>query len=347
MQELVQEKVLNYYGINDYKEIIWVDTLKDYANKFLKRFVEDNVRRTVKSDVKGNGKGNNSSKYVFRGMSRADNKYSGVTTAIYDNGQPPKDIYENLNKELLLIRKFQQNAPNAASYDALDLVAMAQHNGLKTRLIDWTRSPLVATLFALYDAPGVINSREKNWCGYYLVGVCDIKEHIEAQGGLPLNDGTTQVFAQPEAYIIYGEMLKYITDIYEKKERKEVETYFDRLLSSTNTKYMLNKLGVDISRGEKAATVKKLAQKFMDDKIFFLETNFANTRISAQRGLFQLSVSPYKKYIDNCYSNVYLIFISQQAREFIKKYCYQLGMNNYALMPDNQSVAKEINREPL
>lgn len=33
----------------------------------------------------------------------------------------------------------------------IDLAAAAQHCGTKTRLLDWSYSPLIATLFSLYE----------------------------------------------------------------------------------------------------------------------------------------------------------------------------------------------------
>ncbi len=33
----------------------------------------------------------------------------------------------------------------------IDLAAAAQHFGTKTRLLDWSYSPLIATLFSLYE----------------------------------------------------------------------------------------------------------------------------------------------------------------------------------------------------
>lgn len=138
-------------------------------------------------------------------------------------------------------------------------------------------------------------------------------------------------------------MLKYLMQVNDNHEI--VDEYFEKLLLLTNTKYMLSNEGVSISKGDKSFTQKSMAQKFKQGKIFFLETNFSNSRITNQRGLFQLSVDPFKSYIDSTYKDLDLVFISEKARESILDFCEKLGINFYALMPELQSIAEEINRK--
>lgn len=335
-----QKKVLDYYGIKNYNNIMWINDVNDYVHSFLKKYVFD----CVKSNE---GRKKTPQDYVFRGLSHPNQKYSKITNVLYKRSftsplLEDKSFGKALNKELLYIRKFEQNTPQLASeyHNVLDLVATAQHNSLRTRLIDWTRSPLIATLFSLHDTPAE-KGKDSKWKGYYMILVVNNKDHIVAQG-LPLSEGFSQ--NQIENYMIYGEMLRYLTEVYETADDTKREIFFKELLAMTNTKYMLSDEGVAIKDFDKDKTIKKLSGKLKSGNMFFLETNFSNSRITSQRGLFQISVNPTKAYIDNCYKHIDLVLIAQEARDSILEYCKRLGMNNYGLMPDMQSIALEINR---
>lgn len=85
------------------------------------------------------------SPYVFRGM---DVSSWHLETSLQ---RIPRNINTNLGKvESSLIRSFRKYA-NAGAFDQKSewyVLAVAQHNGLPTRCIDWTFSPLVAAHFA-------------------------------------------------------------------------------------------------------------------------------------------------------------------------------------------------------
>jgi hypothetical protein len=98
--------------------------------------------------------GRNRSPYVFRGVSRAD--YRLTTSLIRLGGEYPR-------MEQHLLRNFRKYAPQASvPRDSVwNWLAVAQHHGLPTRLLDWTFSPLVALHFATarldtFDQDGLI-----------------------------------------------------------------------------------------------------------------------------------------------------------------------------------------------
>lgn len=81
------------------------------------------------------------SPYVFRGMS--DSSWP-LQTSLERLGSPPDRV------EHALLRSFRKYAPRGAfAQDSeWEVLSVAQHNGLPTRVLDWSVSPLIAAHFA-------------------------------------------------------------------------------------------------------------------------------------------------------------------------------------------------------
>ena len=99
------------------------------------------------------------SPYAFRGLSSQDHT---LASSLVRLAKPAADVQR---LELALLRNFRKYAHDEANgADSIwDWLALGQHRGLPTRLLDWTYSPLVALHFATedteqFDEDGVV------WC---------------------------------------------------------------------------------------------------------------------------------------------------------------------------------------
>ncbi len=99
------------------------------------------------------------SPFAFRGLSRKDHDLTSSLVRLSSGGA------DTTRLEMALLRNFRKyaHAEGAHADSIWDWLALGQHRGLPTRLLDWTYSPLVALHFATehpddFDVDGAV------WC---------------------------------------------------------------------------------------------------------------------------------------------------------------------------------------
>lgn len=98
------------------------------------------------------------SPFAFRGLSRADHELSNSLIRL-SAGQ-----IDVSKLELSLVRNFRKYAQTVAPVDSIwHWLALGQHHGLPTRLVDWTYSPFVALHFAT-ESPADFGADGVVWC---------------------------------------------------------------------------------------------------------------------------------------------------------------------------------------
>ena len=134
----------------------------------------------------------NSVDILFRGQKETKKLLPRIAT-VQTRGKHTRRKMEDL-----IFKEFRrQSVPllEANLIDDWSMLALAQHHGLPTRLLDWTISSLVALWFAVNDRPGC---QEQNDAGVVWIFTPELVDYqIDTKNNGPFDNSITKIFRPP------------------------------------------------------------------------------------------------------------------------------------------------------
>lgn len=328
--------------LSEFDNVVIINSLKEYVHFINSLLLNKYKKKTSKDLIR--------EKYIFRGISKISQLKSTIKR-YYDE-------FGYLNNEFEFIKKFEENGSLKIGQfnNPIDLAAAAQHYGVYTRLIDWTYSPLIATLFSLFE-----NNKNYNH-DYYCVLFRNYRESLVLNS---LNEEEDVLNCSMNSR--YASMMKKLDELIDLKKQISVKTRnklanfnnqqlefldnycddFKEELSYIRTilnyfDKLVKKIKYDKSEEEMKKITYQIFKKFMkSDTQIFIETNFSNERLRSQRGLFE--IDKIKDESDK-FKGTSIILIASSARFEIIKYIDKLGFGYYQLMDDPSNAATTINK---
>jgi hypothetical protein len=276
-----------------------------FDNKYttVPKLLNDIVRAQRKTDL------------TFRGISRIIENKPKIQRVRIDHSTKTVDCsdneYQMLNDFYRLGRPYF-----TVNYEILDYVACAQHYGVPTRLIDWTRDPFVALFFAVYNNPEPDN-------GEYKMYYAELSEHTVIDR---IYRGTTWIDIEGGSEFIL-ECKNFIDMICNKEKLKEE-------LVSRNS--MVEKIGITENC------------MYREDGLLFFNPPPSNDRLIAQQGLFSIPVSlvgdDASREVDLKTSHFTIVLDTNKRQELIN-YLANMNYSPTRLFPELESIGNYISRK--
>jgi hypothetical protein len=121
--------------------------------------------------------------WIFRGESRADNILQAKAGRVSAEVGAARKVPYRIDDERKALEQFKLQARPYLGYSPeseIEWLAIAQHHGMSTRLLDWTESLLVAAFFATMNA-GISSGKRCDAVIYGVKGLQQISKQDEDQ----------------------------------------------------------------------------------------------------------------------------------------------------------------------
>ncbi len=303
----------------------------------------------------------------YRGFCVRKQIYSTYLRDKIDN-KKPELVFKNYNPannydELEYIRKFEDIESQWMQdfNNPVDLVATAQHRGLKTRFKDWTTSFLIATLFALRnkgkDKYYIMEKNNRQFVKVktlpYQKRFLKAKNVVKYQSQMELYRkicfARNSLWNRNQSYLISewksvdnnheADDITINNKLIKDKDWNRIYRYFKIIFKETNPRTLDN-------------YVRKYSMWFLYGEKLLIESKISNDKIANQKGLFELEdydifygLKPCeqlrKRYDskDQCF----IYIIDGKIRDEIILYIAKLGISFNDLMRSADETTSLIN----
>ncbi len=217
-------------------------------------------------------------------------------------------------REILLDYKqyLPQLSPNYSfPKDVLKILADMQHQGIPTRLLDWTTSPLIALFFACEKTNMEVDSK------IFILNPWRLWKKIVLDGNKNINSDIHQIHIYTRALLsLYQGKSNYLIDEIVGVLKKEYS--FEISKESFNDKF-------------------KIAFPFV--------SSFSNDRIVAQKGCFTIHGLNESSIECQEQGTLHKLIIAKSAKKKIIEELNLLGIDDYSVFPDYEGMRKAFERK--
>ena len=145
--------------------------------------------------------------YVYRGLPNVD--YKLLTSLRRNCGKKQKGLEQHI---LDNFAKYAENEAPSMLTSVWKRMILGQHHGLPTRLLDWTRSPLVALHFAMTE--GDYTQMDKHDAAVWKIDIPDLKKYLPDEYRKVLDEAHSTVYTMDQLHLVTGGNLdKYDRDM--------------------------------------------------------------------------------------------------------------------------------------